>query len=120
MKKLLLIATALLISTSITTNASAEYVRSLRNDYDLARAELRDEYRARLDANDYAYRRDRDRLLAERRRAARIDYHKVRTIKLREISRDLSDLARAKAVRSRKITAWYTDCLLYTSPSPRD
>ena len=106
--KRILLTTALLVTTAIASNVSADYLDVLRHEYDLSRSELRNEYKSRLEASDYAYRRDRDALLAKRRAILRIDHHKTRSLRLRTVNHKLSDIAREKGIRARELSKWFS------------
>lgn len=79
----------------------------LRRNYELRRIDLEQDYKAKRDANKFAYRRERDALEAARRRANRIDCRDTRAIRVRAINRDLAALSRDYNATNRRISAWY-------------
>jgi|GEM_PF-4737293 len=90
------------------TTALGDYTQ-IRRDYELRRIDLEQDYKARREANKYAYHRERDALEAARRRANRIDCRDTRAIRVRAINRDLSALSRNYHAKNRAISAWYNN-----------
>lgn len=105
-----IIVTAILAalgSVSVVSQANADHLRPIRRDYEVRRLELDQDYRARREANRYAYHRERDYLKAERARAQRIDCHDTRALRVRAINRELSAVTRNFNLKNRELSAWY-------------
>lgn len=105
----ILITTLLVAAGSLTTfsEAFADHNRSIRRDFEIRRVELEHDYRARREANKYAYHRERDILRAEKARVARIDCHETRARRMRALNREMSSLTRRYNLTNREIAARY-------------
>ena len=93
-------------SLALVSDSFADQTRLIRQDYEVRRVELDNEYRAKRSANKFAYHRERDLVRAERERALRIACRDTRAIRVRELNRELSALSRSYNLRNREISAW--------------
>lgn len=107
--KRLLLTTALLVTATNYSEARADHLDYLRREYELNRTELTNDYRSRLEAYRFAYNREREGLLLERKRAYRIDCHETRAARVRAINRAIGDLAREHGNRNRKLSIWFAE-----------
>ncbi len=104
MKKPILTAALMTLFCASTVLAGHDH---LRRDYEVSRINLEQDYKARREANKYAYHRERDALYAERRRANKIDCRDTRAARVRAINRDLSALSREYHANNKAISNWY-------------
>lgn len=105
-----IIVTAFLVasgSLAFSSEVLGDHERFIRRDYEVRRAELDESYRAKRDANRCSYHHHRDALIEERRRAARIDCHETRALRIRALNRELAAAARSYSLRNREIVDWY-------------
>ena len=106
-RNLLLTAAFVTLGTLVFTSVASADHDYLRRDFELRRIDLDQDYKARRDANKFAYYRERDALHAARRRAQRIDCRDTRAARIRAINRSLSDLSRDYHRNNRAISSWY-------------
>ena len=105
----ILITAVLAASGTLTWSSTllADHERLLRQDYEVKRTELRNEYRTLREENKYAFHRKRDRLHAERTRAIHIDCPDTRARLIQAINRRLATVSRDFARQNREIARWY-------------
>ena len=107
MHKTILTTALVALGTLLFTTSALGDQTLTRRDYELQRIDLEQDYKARRNANKYAFDEERDALQAARRRANRIDCRDARALRVRAINRDLTALSRDYHANNRAITAWY-------------